>query len=162
MQPDSISTQLIDEAEFARLLEQRELLDATELVAKMGHCQWDYQNNRLISCSQGYARIFGGNVDEIIDLQSSWDRSIAQIHPDDQDRYLATYENQRATGNYSIEYRFFRLDGEIRWVRETGILKLNKNGDVTDAFGIVRILPSSWHIRLNSKMARSSLARLRR
>ena len=66
--PEKPAIYSIDEAEFEELLEQRELLDATELVAQMGHCQWDYQHNRLISCSQGYARIYNMSVAEILEL----------------------------------------------------------------------------------------------
>ena len=85
----------INNVEFEKLLEQNELLDATELIARIGHCRWDYENNRLISCSQGYARIFNMSVDEIIELQSSWGQSMSQILPEDRDKYLAAYYVQQ-------------------------------------------------------------------
>jgi len=128
----------INSIEFEKLLGQRELLDATELIAQIGHCLWDYKNNRLISCSQGYARIFNMSVEEIIALQSSWEQSLSQIHPEDRDKYLAAYYAQQETGNYTVEYRFTRNDGEVRWLREAGILKLDENNEVTDAFGIIQ------------------------
>lgn len=136
--PESFIKHAIDEAEFEKLLEQRELLDATELVAHMGHRQWDYQNNRLISCSQGYARIFNTSIEEIIKLQSNWESSLSQIHPDDRDHYLAAYTSQQSNGNYRVEYRINRNDGEIRWLRETGTLKYDANNEVVDAFGILQ------------------------
>ena len=58
--------------EIERLLDQRELLDATELIANMGHCQWGYRNNRLLTCSQGYARIFNMSIEE-------WD-AVINVH----------------------------------------------------------------------------------
>jgi len=79
--PENIPKREIDEQEVEQLLEQRELLDATELIAKMGHCQWDYRNNRLISCSQGYARIFNMSVDETIEFQNDWEKSLGQFTP---------------------------------------------------------------------------------
>ncbi len=136
--PESFIKHVIDEAEFEKLLEQRELLDATELVAQMGHCQWDYHNNRLISCSQGYARIFNTSVEEIIKLQSNWEDSMAQVHTEDRDKYLEAYYSQRETGNYTVEYRIIRNDGETRWLREVGLLKFDENDEVTDAFGIIQ------------------------
>ena len=128
----------INNVEFENLLEQSELLDATELIAQIGHCRWDYRKNRLISCSQGYARIFNLSVEEIIALQSSWEQSLSQIHPEDRDKYLAAYYAQQETGNYTVEYRFTRNDGEVRWLREAGILELDENNEVTDAFGIIQ------------------------
>ena len=128
----------INNVEFEKLLEQSELLDATELIAQIGHCRWDYRNNRLISCSQGYARIFNMSVEEVIALQSSWEQSLSQIHSEDRDQYLATYYAQQEAGNYTVEYRIIRNDGELRWLREVGILKYDGDNEVTDAFGIIQ------------------------
>ena len=128
----------INNVEFEKLLQQSELLDATELIAQIGHCRWDYANNRLISCSQGYARIFNMSVTEVIALQSSWEQSLSQIHPEDRDKYLAAYYAQQVTGNYTVEYRFTRNDGEVRWLREVGLLKFDEDNKVIDAFGIIQ------------------------
>ena len=118
--PETIATRGVRADEVEQLLEQRELLDATELIAAIGHCQWDYRNNRLLSCSQGYARIYNMSVAEVVELQSDWDKSLGQIHPDDRDTYLDAYYAQNETGNYSVEYRMQRNDGELRWLREVG------------------------------------------
>ncbi len=128
----------INNVEFENLLEQSELLDATELLAQIGHCRWDYENNRLISCSQGYARIFNMSVEEIIEFQSSWGQSMSQIVAEDRDKYIAAYYAQRESGNYTIEYRISRNDGEIRSLREVGLLKFDDNNNVVDAFGIIQ------------------------
>lgn len=141
--PDSLLKRAIDEQKIEQLLEQRELLDATELIARMGHCQWDYRNNRLLSCSQGYARIYNMSIDQIIALHSDWEQSLAQIHPDDRDAYLEAYYSQQETGNYTVEYRFFRNDGELRWMREVGLLKYDDDRNVTDAFGIIQDITES-------------------
>jgi len=124
--------------EFERLLKQHELLDAAELLAQIGHCRWDYENNRLISCSQGYARIFNMSVEEVIEFQSSWGQSMSQIVPEDRDKYVAAYYAQLESGNYTIEYRITRNDGEIRSLREVGLLKFDDNNNVIDAFGIIQ------------------------
>ena len=76
---EKVSTDEIDEARIESLLLQRELLDATELIANMGHCHWDYRDNHLISCSRGYARIFNMSVDEVLEFQSDWQRNMSQI-----------------------------------------------------------------------------------
>jgi hypothetical protein len=85
----------INNVEFEKLLEQNGLLDATELIARIGHCRWDYENNRLISCSQGYARIFNMGVEEIIAEQLG--QSMSQVLPEDRDKYLAACYAQQET-----------------------------------------------------------------
>ncbi len=136
--PDKISSLEIDAAVIERLLQQYELLDATELIANMGHCRWDYHNNQLISCSEGYARIFNMNVDEILAVQSNWESSLEQIHPEDRDHYLETYYSQQESGHYTVEYRFRRNDGKTRWLREVGMLKYDDDRNVVDAFAIIQ------------------------
>ncbi len=155
--PEKILSRGIDEEEVERLLEQRELLDATELIAQIGHCQWDYRNNRLLSCSQGYARIFNMSADEIIELQSNWEQSLAQIHPDDRDSYLEAYYAQQEAGNYTVEYRIMRNDGETRWLREVGMLKYDDNRNVIDAFGIIQDITEKRNYEQNLQSAKDSL-----
>ena len=147
----------IDNVEFEKLLQQRELLDATELIAKIGHCRWDYENNRLLSCSQGYARIFNMSIEEIIALQSNWEQSLSQILPQDRDKYLDTYYAQQESGNYTIEYRITRNDGEIRSLREVGLLKLDENNNVIDAFGIIQDITEKKNYEQSLKDAKDSL-----
>lgn len=136
--PDNISSRVLDEATIERLLLQDELLDATELIADMGHCHWDYNDNHLISCSEGYARIFNMSIEEVIEFQSDWERNLSQFHPDDVGPYLAAYESQRESGHYTIEYRFLRNDGELRWLHEVGMLQFDENNRVVEAFGILQ------------------------
>ena len=138
VKPDKTSSPEIDADTIEQLLQQYELLDATELIANMGHCHWDYTDNRLISCSEGYARIFNMSVEEVLDFQSDWQRNMAQIFPEDLERYLAAYYSQQETGHYTVEYRFRRNDGEIRWLREVGMLKYDDNENVVDAFAILQ------------------------
>lgn len=136
--PDKISTRALDDAAIERLLQQHELLDATELIANMGHCHWDYNDNHLISCSEGYARIFNMSIEEVIEFQSDWDRNLAHIHPDDVGPYLAAYESQQESGHYTVKYRILRNDGELRWLREVGLLQFDENHQVVEAFGILQ------------------------
>lgn len=141
MKPDQANAAdpvLALESELDALLTQRELLDATELIAHIGHCRWDYYNNQLLSCSLGYARIFNMSVAEILELQSNWNNSLAMIHPDDRERYVDAYQAQQQSGSYRIEYRFVRNDGQVRWLREVGILKFDDAGVAQDAFGILQ------------------------
>ena len=147
----------IDHAEIETLLKQRELLDATEEIAQMGHCQWDFNDNRLISCSQGYARIFNMSIAEITELQSDWEQSLAQIHPDDRVHFLKAYHSQQQTGNYTVEYRFMRNDGQIRGLREAGMLQFDESGNFREAFGIIQDITEKKNYEQNMLDAQDSL-----
>ncbi len=56
LNPETLLPEAIDADEFAGLLEHRQLLEATELTGRFGHCQWNSQSRALESCSRGYAR----------------------------------------------------------------------------------------------------------
>ena len=125
-------------AELARLRQRESLLDATEQIASIGHCEWDYENNRIRSCSDGYARIFGQTVEEVLESQSSWDRVLEWLHPEDRDHYLQSYNSQRQSGSHEVEYRIVRLDGEIRHIYETGTVEFDADGVAVAAFGLLQ------------------------
>ena len=68
-------------AELEGLRRRNKLLDVAEQLANIGHCEWDYDNNCLLSCSEGYARIFDLSIAEVLESQSSWEKLVQQIHP---------------------------------------------------------------------------------
>ncbi len=132
----SESAELEDELE--RLRHRELLLDATEQVAHIGHCEWDYENGYIKSCSDGYARIFNESVAQVLESQSSWDRVLDLIHPEDQQHYTRSYESQLQTGSHEVEYRIIRNDGEVRHIYETGTVEIDAEGKVSSAFGLLQ------------------------
>jgi diguanylate cyclase (GGDEF)-like protein/PAS domain S-box-containing protein len=126
------------ESELEKLRHRQALLDATEQVADIGHCEWDYEHDRLISCSPGYARIFNMSLAEVLDSQSSWEKVLDQIHHEDRELFTNSYKSQLQNGFHEIEYRIIRNDGQLRHVREAGILHLDENGKAGEAFGLIQ------------------------
>ena len=126
------------ESELKKLRHRQTLLDATEQIADIGHCEWDYEHDRLISCSEGYARIFNMSLAQVMESQSSWQKVLDQIHPDDRELYSDSYRSQRQAGSHEIEYRIIRNDGQLRHIREAGILHVDENGKVGEAFGLLQ------------------------
>ena len=118
LNPELLLPESIDPEEFARLLEQRELLEATELAGRFGHYHWDSRTLRLMSCSEGYARLFDMTRAEVYERLSEWDELLIHIHPDDRERYAETYGVQLSAGTYSIDYRIVDADGKLRWIHE--------------------------------------------
>lgn len=80
------------EAELERLRHQEFLLDATEQVAQIGHCEQDYETGLIKSCSNGYAGIFNQTVAEIMQSQNSWDLMLEVLHTEDRAFYTQSYQ----------------------------------------------------------------------
>jgi len=126
------------ESELQRLRQREYLLDTTEQIAHIGHCEWDYVNNRIIDCSDGYARIFEQTVEEVLESQSSWEKVLESLHPEDREHYTESYRSQLQTGAHEVEYRLIRPSGEIRYIRETGTVEFDADGKPIAAFGLLQ------------------------
>ena len=124
--------------ELERLRHRELLLDGAEQVAQIGHCEWDYENGYIRSCSDGYARIFNQSIAQVLESQSSWDRVLEMIFPEDRERYIQSYESQLQVGSHEVEYRIVRNDGEVRYIYETGTVEIDAEGKVSSAFGLLQ------------------------
>lgn len=132
----SDTTQL--KLELERLRRRELLLDATEQVAQIGHCEWDYEDGYIRSCSDGYARIFNQSIAQVLESRSSWDRVVEMICAEDRERYTQSYESQLQVGSHEVEYRIVRNDGEVRYIYETGTVEIDAEGQVISAFGLLQ------------------------
>ena len=128
--------QLIDE--LVSLRHRESLLNAAEHIAGIGHCEWDYEHDRLTSCSEEYANIFGMTIDEVIKAQKNWKIWLKQIYPEDRERYELSYRSQAETGSHDIEYKIIRKDGAVRDIREYAFLSSSEDGKYREAFGIIQ------------------------
>jgi diguanylate cyclase (GGDEF)-like protein/PAS domain S-box-containing protein len=126
------------EAELERLRHQELLLDATEQVAQIGHCERDYETGLIKSCSNGYAGIFNQTVAEIMQSQNSWDLMLEVLHTEDRAFYTQSYELRKNEGSYEVEYRILRNDGEVRHIYEIGLVDTDKEGQRKSAFCLLQ------------------------
>ena len=124
--------------ELEALRQREELLDVAEQLANIGHCEWDYDDDCIKTCSEGYARIFNLNMEEVIASQSSWDKVLLQIHPEDREKFTRSYQSQREVGSHEIEYRIIRADGVVRHVYQTGTVEFGSTGNAIAAFGLLQ------------------------
>ena len=125
-------------AELEKLRRREKLLDASEQLANIGHCEWDFENNCLLSCSEGYARIFAQSRDELMLSQANWDKVLEQLHPEDREHYARSYRSQRQNGTHEVDYRIIRADGAVRHLHETGLVEFDSEGEAIAAFGLVQ------------------------
>ena len=125
-------------AELEGLRHRDSLLDIAEQLAQIGHCEWDFDNDCLLSCSEGYARIYGLGIEQVQASQSSWDQVLLQLHEDDREDYTRSYQSQRQTGTHDVEYRIIRSDGALRYIHETGTVEFDADGKAVAAFGLIQ------------------------
>jgi len=126
------------EAELARLRRRETLFDATERAAKIGYYEWDYETDRLVSCSTEYAAMFGMTVEAVMVSQDSWQKTLQYIHPDDHERYRQAAKELRDNRSLSIDYRILQDDGSLRHVREFGIVVVDDNDIARGSFGLLQ------------------------
>lgn len=112
-------------------------LSRAQRQAKIGSWRWDVPGNRLISCSEEYARIHGVRLDEAADLLDAQMERV--IHPDDRTRVAAAFQRYDEEGiDYEIEYRIVRPDGAVRHVVEIGETLLDADGHAHEQVGTVQ------------------------
>ncbi len=126
------------EAELKRLRQREALFEATERIAKIGHYQWNYEQDRLESCSQEYAHIFNMTIDKAMSTFDSWDKILGYVHPEDRDDYSSKTRDPKDSISYEVHYRIRLDDGEIRHVHEYATISKNETGELTGAFGILQ------------------------
>jgi len=134
--PSSISSELA--APLDKPWHRDAFIDASHRIAQLGYCEWDYANGCIISCTPQYAEIFGMTIDEVIESQSSWELVLEQLHPDDRAGYARSHEKHLGQGTHEIEYRIFRKDGQIRNIKEVGIVFFDENGEPAESMGMLQ------------------------
>jgi len=107
----------------SRRNEQRILfaLDA----ANMGTWQWEIKSGR-VRWSENMERIHGlpGGT-----FTGAFDSYVAEIHPDDRDRVLASANRALHEGViHDVEYRIVAPDGVVRWVHGKGRVEQDEQG----------------------------------
>ena len=91
---------------------------------------WDYRNNRLLILLPGLCRIYNMSVDEISRCKATgkkaWRKSTPTIATPTS--RLITRSGKPATTRSSI---VVRNDGEMRWLREVGVLQKGRQRNVS-------------------------------
>jgi diguanylate cyclase (GGDEF)-like protein/PAS domain S-box-containing protein len=126
------------DAELAKFRQHQALFDRTELIAHIGHFEWSYELDRLLSCSEEYARIHDMTVEEVLAAHSSWQKFLQRIHPDDRDDFENSEQALRRDKSVDIKFRIILKSGEIRHIREFVIEVTDETDAAIGAFGILQ------------------------
>ena len=126
------------EVELGKLKRRETLFDATEQAAKIGHYEWNYQLDRLESCSKEYAKLYNMSVEEALAYQDSWEKTLQQVHPDDKKLYRNAWEALRDKKTLDARYRIVLDNGTIKHIREFAVVVTDEQGIEHGSFGIMQ------------------------
>ena len=106
-------------------------LDRAQSVARLGSWVYDLRLD-TIHLSAETCRIY--EVPK--DTRGRRDYYLERVHPDDQPAVAAAWNRAFATGApFAYEHRIVSLNGETRWVRQTGEFELGSDGSPWRAVG---------------------------
>jgi PAS domain S-box-containing protein len=77
----------------------------------------DPDSRRFTSLSESAEGILGFSPKEWLDDPDLW---LGRVHPEDEERVLATWEQARAGGRLDVEYRFATKEGAEVWLWQVG------------------------------------------
>src|SRR5438552_11263992 len=104
-------------------------------AAGMGTWHVDLQTG-IATHDESLSRILG--LDPIETEGALHDPGFTHIHPDDHARVMAAIDDAIASrGEYSLEYRIVRADGEVRWLQDRGRIILDDDSEPRFATGAV-------------------------
>lgn len=93
----------------------------------------DVSKKDLIYVSRAYERIWGRSCDGLYRDPLSW---MDAIHPEDRERVKLAATTLQVAGNYSVNYRIIRPDGEVRWINDRAFPIRNAAGKVYRIAGV--------------------------
>jgi PAS domain S-box-containing protein len=106
----------------------RQLAENIEEIVWMS----DPNKSEILYVNPAYEEIWGRSSRSLYEDPGSF---VEAIHPDDRDRVRSALETQ-VTGEYDMEYRIVRPDGETRWVWDRAIPVENDAGEVYRIVGV--------------------------
>ena len=90
-------------------------------------------DKKLVYISPAYEEVWGRPCRSLSEVSSYM---LSTVHPEDRARLIEAAETVQAGGDYDLEYRIVRPDGEIRWVRDRAFPIRNLSGEVYRVAGV--------------------------
>lgn len=123
----------------ARRLAERAIVESEEkfrqLTESLDDVFWltDWTRRNVMYVSPSYERVYGLSCESLYEDARSWSRP---IHPDDLERVKAAFYTGAEEGEYDVEYRIIRDDGEIRWIHDKAFPIIDERGAVVRMAGV--------------------------
>lgn len=115
------------------------LANQAEAITDIGHFIYDEIRQKYLYVSPGLSRIHGMSENELITRIVSWEGDLDLIHPEDRATVMKAYDKFLAEGgDWRVEYRLMRADGETRWIRELGEAYVINHGIPEQTLGVLQ------------------------
>ena len=123
------------------LHENEAMLRQASDMAQLGYWIWDDVIDRCVYCSEALAKINGVTPEEYIERWGTVEQLLADIHPDDRERYLAAISRACQQGlAYDVEFRDRHGEGQYRYMRERGEPVLDASGKTVRTIGTLQVV----------------------
>lgn len=118
----------------SELREQQTLLQTTLEAGKLGYWRWNRLTNEVF-WSRGSEEVFGLQPGT---FGGTFDHYIKLIHPEDLESVMAIIENALTEEiDYRLEHRIINASGQTQWIRATGSVWRDANGENIGLLGSV-------------------------
>jgi diguanylate cyclase (GGDEF)-like protein/PAS domain S-box-containing protein len=147
---------------YQQELENRDAMaQQVENITDIGHFIFDLQDETYNYLSRGFARIHGVSVEEYSSMVNSRADDVEDLHPEDHDRVVEVYARHKQEGeDFNIDYRIFRSDGAIRWIREQSTAVRGPGGEPWQSIGVIQDITEQKNIEKSLREARDSLEQM--
>lgn len=123
----------------SELQKSEALYRQAEQLGRMGHWEWDHTIEKLVSCSEQFARIYDMSIEEALCLFADVESELAIVHPDDRARYEhCRRESFAQNKGMDLEYRIVTPSGSLRYVHLIEDVSLNDRNVIVSSFGSVQ------------------------
>ncbi len=132
---DITEIRLVEEA----LQQSHALFQQVEAMGKVGHWRWDLVEDKIISCSDQFARIYDMTVPEAFDYFISTDAEFNLVHPDNKVLFKkAEYDVNGQFKEFKVEYRVITLSGNTRHLYNRSEFVFDNDGAPSESFGTIQ------------------------
>lgn len=138
-QPDNGASGSDDEYLFTRIGDTAQshetMLQQAAGLARLGYFVFNIEKEIVEVCSARHASIFGRTPDEFMSMVTGLKGKMSMMHPDDAKDVRTAYGRLRNGDPIELEYRFFRKDGSLGYIREFVAAERNAEGRVVRGLG---------------------------
>lgn len=137
---------------------QESLALQAEQVSSIGNFIYDEVEDCYVYASPGCARIYGQTEEEYLASVDSVEEDLSDVYEADREQVHEQYVKYFNSGeDCHVEFRAYRSDGELRWIRELMVALEMKDGKVTLTRGVLQDITEQKKIELELREAKHNL-----
>lgn len=111
------------------------MLEQAARIAQLGYFVFNVKESIVELCSVRHAAIFGQTPDDFIGTVSGLKGPMEMIHSEDRNLLREAYNRLLKGETIEMEYRFYRADGRMGYIRETVAPDYDCSGQVVRGLG---------------------------